>query len=328
MVDVLRAHGCLFVFLFVLHGILVVFVYFYVQTEANPLPRGVINRTKHGLQAFSAFAYIFGGVLGLCDSALFASTVRQTCFPKRRSGCVQCLAYIPLVLMSISIALFFILSPMIFSDIATGPAFAHACDNDWMTVLLTGHSYDHTSDPSTADFSLSSSPTDILFTFASQDLNGFTFNLTSTNPFASTTPSLRSVQYDFTSHNVSGLCLGNSDSGPCMTGSFDDTSYLTFDVSLNGTRSLVRSLYKEWSLEDVPSVMLYRVDQMTNTLTERVLQTSIAGTCQTLKVCVTRPTNFAMTTTLDFDVVVAVGWVLYRQAAYAVDCSTPSKSSI
>lgn len=307
-----------------LHGVLALCVFFYAKTEAHPLPRGPINRTYHSLTAFAALSYILGVIVGLSDAFLVMALVRPLWPGATRHWSLRVLAYVGWVVVGLCITFFFAISPLIFSVIETGPAYAHACDGDWMTVLLTGHDYQHTQGANSAAFALSAAPDDVLFTFTSQDPDASVFSLVSANATAGVLPALRSVTYNFDAHTVAGLCYGDNSATPCMTGTFDQSSYLTFDLSVNGTRAVSRSVYREWSLEDVPSVIMRRVDPGTGALAERLLQTSV-GQCARLKVCVPAPPGDARV--LGADVLVPVGWILNQFAPYAVKCTTPKSSN-
>lgn len=304
------------------HGVLAVLVLFFAKAEAHPLPRSPVNRNIHTLQAVEAFGFIFGFIVGGIDAAIVASMTTK-CYPSRSGSC--CVKFIFFILagaVTLAVAFFFMMSPWIFQSVLSRPAFAHACDADWLTVLLTGHKYKHDQDKNTAVFSLSSAPSDVLFTFTSQDPDASVFGLVNTSAGAAVTPALRNITYDFNAHTVSGLCNGDASGAPCLTGTWDQSSFLAFDLAFNGTRTRLRSAYKDWSFEDVPSVILHRVEPSTGALAERVLQTSV-GQCQRLKVCVPRDAS-AAGTVLGADILVAVGWILNQQAPYAVKCTTPS----
>ncbi|KZV79896.1 hypothetical protein EXIGLDRAFT_781699 [Exidia glandulosa HHB12029] len=325
-----RPWMCLIIFLVVLlgcHAILAVVVLYYSQAEAYPLPRGIVNRTYHGLTAFAAFAYILGAFVGLSNACLCINGFRPLYPAARRSCCFKTLFWMPLFLGGTCIGLFFVLSPLIFSSIRQDSAYAHTCDNDWITVLFTGHRYNALDKPNTADFALSAAEKDVLFTFTSQDPDADKFGLVSASLEGSSTvhPELRNITYDFNARTFSGMCFGNNSTTPCAAGTYDDRSFLTFDVSVNGTRTVSRSMYQEWSLEDVLSIILYRVNATTGALAERMLQTSV-GHCPNLKVCiprdVARPDGV-----IPADILVPLGWMLNKQALWAVDCTTPHSNN-
>jgi len=50
-------------------------------------------------------------------------------------------------------ALVFVL-PLIIGKFASESSYAHACDSDWLQVVLTGHTYEHTTERNIATFSL------------------------------------------------------------------------------------------------------------------------------------------------------------------------------
>ncbi|KZV97083.1 hypothetical protein EXIGLDRAFT_833082 [Exidia glandulosa HHB12029] len=321
-----RRYRCLGLFLPILilcHGVLAVLVYYYSQAEAYPLPRGVINRNRHGLQAFAAFAYMLGIFVGISDGFLL---LKYSPWGAGYGCVVTALFYLLFPAAITGLAFFFILSPLIFTRIRQSIAYKHACADDWVTVLLTGHQYNALDMPNSADFALSTAPPDVLFTFRSQNPDADVFGLVSASvdlgvPTPMIRPELRNITYDFNARTFSAFCLDDS-TLPCATGTYDDRSFLTFDVSVNGTRTLSRSLYKEWSKGNVVSIILYHVDAGSGALTERILQTS-GGNCPNLKVCLPRDVA-RLDGVIAAETLVPLGWMLHQQSIWTEGCTRPS----
>ncbi|KZV93226.1 hypothetical protein EXIGLDRAFT_749255 [Exidia glandulosa HHB12029] len=323
--QVSKCFGVFLVFLVVCHGFLAGVVFFYSQVQAYPLPHGAINRTKRGLAVFTVFAYLLGAFVGLSDSSLFWKAAKPH-FPSARSNCcVKALFCLSFAAVWAGIGLFFAMSPLIFSIVQQNIAYEHACKDDWITVLFTGHRYDAANKPNTADFALSTAPSAVLFTFTSQNPDADKFGLVRASldlgggsSTSTPHPELRNITYNFDARTFSGLCFGDDSTTPCATGTYDDCSLLTFNVSVNGTQTVLRSLYDDWTFGEV---ILYRVDA-SGALVERMIQTA-GDNCPTLKVCI--PYDVARSdSVIAADVLVALGMMLYQQGMSAVACTTPS----
>lgn len=312
-----------------LHTIHVIMVYFYVRTIAHPLPRGAINHTFRGLTAFTVFTYILGYVVGCVEAVLIVATLRTLAGIQRVSSncCTFFLIWILLWAVGITVVLLFGMAGLVFSQVALVPAFRHACRDDWITVLLDGPNYRHRDTPYRATFSLSET-SEPLFTFTSQDPDRWRFNLmTLGSASPSVLPALRNITYDDPRLAVSALCYGDNTTAPCATGRYDPIAYLSFDVTVNGIRSRIRSPYREWSLDDVLSVSLRNVGDDGSLSPLRVLQTSPRkpGNCRQLKVCIAHPQS--PSSVLGADILVAVGWLLGVQGEAAAKCTKPRRSS-
>lgn len=200
-------------------------------------------------------------------------------------------------------------------------AYAHACDNDWITVTLTAHTFQDMDRLNRADFALSTRPADVLFTFTSNDPDPSVFIVvgSDSNTNSVVRPGLRRITFDFTAGTFSGVC---DDGSPCSSGTFDQATYLSFNLSSSDNSStLLRSTEFEWSIGNRPIFILQDEHGA------RVLQASVAPDCTHMKVCV--PANSAIYGgVLGPDVLVPVGWTLNQHAVQAVACSKPSNSSL
>ncbi|KZV97089.1 hypothetical protein EXIGLDRAFT_833086 [Exidia glandulosa HHB12029] len=302
------------VFLVVLH---------YAAVEESPLPRSSINRTNLGRTIFEYFTRVFTVVVGILDASLivFASKPQWVGPTRRDLYWPWFRKHLLLGILSGIIILFFSMIPYLVKHTVQEIGYDGACEDDWLTVTLTGHSAHHKEDPNTASFALSSARNFVLFTFTSQDPEANTFGLVGTaNAPTLSRPRLQNVTYDFGSRTVSGRCVDTDTTAPCVTGTFDDRdrTFLTFNLTSNGTQTISRSPYKDWSLEDTVSVILYRVNAATGTLGERLLQTSV-GQCRKVKVCV--PLSPVASGIVDADILVPLGWLLYQHAIFSVKCS-------
>ncbi|KZV98085.1 hypothetical protein EXIGLDRAFT_832361 [Exidia glandulosa HHB12029] len=304
------------VWLFV-HGILFMFVYFYARAEAYPLPRGIINHTYRGLTAFSVIGAIIGGLLGFFNAILLMACLSPLSPSYKRGCCIKGAAYVIRAIVFLSVLLFFCMSGFISSSVWKAHTYAHACEDDWMMVVLTGHDYSRPGRPNTATFFLSSAPSEALFIFTSQDPDPNTFGLVDLESTAAVRPALQNITYDYTARTFLALCHGKDGSSTCASGTFDDRSFLTFDISYNGTRSVSRSVYRDWTLEDTLSIILYRVDTSTNTLVDRMLQTSVDNLAVEVKVCVPHQTD-ASADILNADILVPFGWMIYQHGVFSV----------
>lgn len=301
-------------------------VYFYAYTISHPLPRGVINHTFLGLMFFTAFTYIVGFVAGILDAIIvYTALVVLFGLERPRNTLGWGLRWVGCGGVGAAITMFFGLAGLIFAQVASDPAFRHACDNDWVTVLLEGHEFGHQKEPNFARFSLSATG-EPLFTFTNQDPERWRFNLASLDSAQpSVLPALRNITYDEARWAVSGRCYG--DGTECMAGRYDPVAHLSFDVSANGTRARSRSVYREWSLDSIPSLILRRVNE-DGGIGARVLQTSPPNphNCRQIKVCVARPEASVPIDVLPADILVAIGWILDAVGEWARRCTTPENS--
>ncbi|EJD46107.1 hypothetical protein AURDEDRAFT_124234 [Auricularia subglabra TFB-10046 SS5] len=306
-----------------LHATHAVMVYFYARTISHPLPRGVINHTHLGLMFFTAFTYIVGFAAGYLDAVIvFTALVTLFGVEWPRSKPAWVLRWVVCGGIGLAITVVFGMAGLIFAKVASGPAFRHACDGDWVSVLLEGHEFEHPKEPNRATFTLSAT-NEPLFTFTNQDPERWSFNLLSLDAARpAVLPALRNITFDDSRWAVSGLCYDANTTVPCMAGRYDPVAYLSFDVATNGTRARSRSVYREWSLDDIPSLILRREDGT------RVLQTSPPnpGNCRQLKVCVAHQAGAARADVFPADVLVAVGWILDAVGEWARQCTTPENS--
>ncbi|EJD46102.1 hypothetical protein AURDEDRAFT_124230 [Auricularia subglabra TFB-10046 SS5] len=305
-------------------------VYFYVQTSTHPLPRGAINRTYRGLTAFTAFTFIFGYAAGLVDSVLIVNALRRCSWYQRsrRTCCPWSLYWAFFWIIGVIVMLVFGMAGVVISLVIGIPTYRHACEKDWITVLLEGNDYDNRTAPNRATFSLSANK-EPLFMFTSQDPDRWQFNLDSLgSAHPSVLPALRNITFDDPKLAVSGLCYGDNSTTPCMTGRYDPVVYLSFDITNSGARSRIRSPYREWSLDDVLSVILQRVEDDGSLSDVRVLQTSPPKPmdCKQLKVCIAHPR--APTNVLGADILAALGWLMGTQGDAAAECTKPRGNAV
>lgn len=310
-------------FLIILHGLHAITIYFYARAIAYPLPRGVINHTYKSLVAFWMFTTGLGFILGSVDGAFVVDALRRR-HSRLQPSDDRRHRFLTVVLSAsvcMVFAMIFGLAGTVAAEIAAGRSYGHACERDWITVLLEGPDSQHRGAPYRATFSLNAGKAP-LFTFTAQDPDRWQFSLASLDAARpEVLPALRNITFDDPKLAVSGLCYGDNATTPCMTGRYDPIAYLSFDITTNSTRARSRSPYREWSLDNALSVLLRRVDDAGRLSAVRVLQTSTSrpGDCKQLKVCVAHPP--APTNVLGADILVAVGWLLGVQGEYAIKCT-------
>ncbi|EJD46103.1 hypothetical protein AURDEDRAFT_151652 [Auricularia subglabra TFB-10046 SS5] len=309
-------------FLAIFHAVHAIMVFFYAEATAHPLPRGVVNHTYEGLATFWFFMSGFGFMLGSIEGGMVVDALRRRYNIQRSDGRrIWFLASLGFWVISVVFATVLGLAGTVITEIAAAHSFRHACERDWTSVLLVGPDHKHRNSPYRATFSLSATK-EPLFTFTSQDPDRWHFNLVSLNSTRpAVLPALRNITFDDPKLAVSGLCYGDNATAPCMLGRYDPIVYLSFDVTTNGTRECVRSPYRDWSLDDVLSVILRRVADDGTLSDVRILQTSTykPGDCKQLKVCVAHPQ--VPTSVLGADILVAVGWLLGIQGEAAAKCT-------
>ena len=223
-----------------------------------------------------------------------------------------------LIVLSIPIWFTYLLPIWIGSGV-TRSNYTHACDSDWLQVLLTGHTYEHATQRNVATFSLVETG-ETLWTWTSNDPFENDFNLigfNSTNP--SLLPSLGNITIDHSTNELARAWCYNTAS-QCATGYIWPFDGPFFEIQFNGTLTRMRNRYRDWSFMDVPGVILHRVDEK-GQLGERLIQTQ-AGSCERMKVCVSHAMR-RRDGVVDPDVLVAAYWLLHKQAIRATKCSKP-----
>ena len=191
--------------------------------------------------------------------------------------------------LSLVVSAFFIVIVMlgfISANAVQSNIYPHVCQNDWLQITLLGHDYKHTQGRNIATFSFVETG-ETLFTFTSYDPNQYEFKLAGLNSTAPirVLPSLSAVTYNSTTNHITGTCYNSTDT--CVTGYVWPYDGLEFGTSYNGTTSISRSLYNNWSFGRVPSVIMYRTEP-DGSRGERILQTTFVnpGSCAEQKLCV------------------------------------------
>jgi len=210
--------------------------------------------------------------------------------------------------------------PFIIGKAVSEQSYAHACDSDWLQVVLTGHTYEHAAQQNVATFSVVETG-ETLWTWTSNDPLEDDFNLAG---FNSTTPSLlptlSNITIDNRTNEISRAWCRNS-TKQCATGYVWPFDGLSFEVQFNGTITRMRNRYDYWSFDNLPSVIMHRVDE-NGQLGERLLQTSVESpkTCGQLKVCVSHAMR-RREGLVDPDVLVAIGWLLEKVVFHRTHCT-------
>ena len=204
--------------------------------------------------------------------------------------------------------------------------YAHACDSDWLEVLLNAHTRSNPTGRNVATFLLVETR-EVLWTWTSNNPFENDFNLVglnSTNP--SLLPSLSNVTINHATNELErAWCYGTTEQ--CATGYVWPFDGLSFEVQFNGTLTRMRNRYHDWSFDNVPSVIMHRVDE-NGQLAERLMQTSVGNPkpCNQLKVCVSHAMR-RRDGVVDPDVLVGAYWLLHKQAIYARKCTGKKKGS-
>jgi len=206
-------------------------------------------------------------------------------------------------------------------------AFTHACDKDWIEILLEGHtSSHHDLNRNIATFKLVETG-ETLFIFTSQDPVEEEFSLlTSHSPTSpSVLPSLSTITIDHSTNQITSTCYGSGQE--CLSGYVWPYNGLFFELRVNGTMSRTRNRYHDWSWDNAPSVILHSVDA-NDRLGDRTLQTSVAPhkPCENLKLCVSQEVRQRSGNVLPSDILVSAGWLLHKFARYTLTCSKHSTS--
>ncbi|KAH7107334.1 hypothetical protein BKA62DRAFT_129824 [Auriculariales sp. MPI-PUGE-AT-0066] len=303
------------------HGIYAGFLYGYIRAEVYPLPRTAANRTNRGFSAFTAFMYIFGPVVAIFDTLVFGIVLTSVIRINKWGSWGKCCGFTligPLLFSFCAVLLFL---GWIIARIKQGPAYAHACKNDWVEVLLTGHRYDAPAGRNSATFTLVNTG-ETLWTFTSSDPHERDFNVFALNSTApSILPALGNITINEETNQLFGRCYGSTD--VCSEGSVLPYGGLQFEVSYNGTISRSKNQYNDWSFQNVPSVIMHREDG-DEKLGDRLLQTSIddPSNCAQLKLCIShaaqRPDNL-----LSAEALVQTAWFLQKLALRATRCTKP-----
>ncbi|KZV97086.1 hypothetical protein EXIGLDRAFT_704142 [Exidia glandulosa HHB12029] len=281
-------------------------IFLYIKAEVRPLPHSIANRTSRSLLAFRISSYIVGAAVGVTDGILI--TLLAISSLASRFG--QSGRRIPLLVLacaiSVAIACILAFGPLLFTILAQRRAFSHACANDWIVAELDVAN------------SLASPATIAIFSLPQQQARPlFRMSLDTTLPknavfsvippvssSSGVIPAISAIHYDFSSdsHRIFGDGLN---------GSFDDArgSYLTFNFTDSSqTPITLRNLYREWSFDDKPSVLLARTDTG-----NRILQTAIVDPddCTRLRVCVPHP-DAQPDGIVPVEALLPTGWILFQ----------------
>ena len=222
---------------------------------------------------------------------------------------------------------------------APGIVYPKACKGAWIEVELESPRYNKTSQ-SIARFSrVNQGYTEHLFSFETSSADGAEFILVSINTTTpSVLPSLQGIRLDDTTNHIQGRCYktdNDTASNPCgivgYVWPFSEAGSLSFELwytAADGSTSTMRARneYRNWSLDDKPSILLHRASSDDWNLGERLLQTTIPeppGCTGRTKLCISRTADRG-DGVLGPDLLVAVRWISHIWAAYVVDCSTPS----
>ena len=196
--------------------------------------------------------------------------------------------------------------------------YPHVCQNDWLQITLQGQDQAHTGNIAT--FSLVETG-ETLFTFTSNgpDPDQYEFKLVGLHSAApSVLPSLGVVTSR--NFNITGTCYNSTDT--CATGYVWPFNGLDFVTSSNETTLVARSLYKNWAVGGVPSVIMYRRGPDGNR-GERILQTTYVNPrdCAEQKVCVAQAARMS-DGSVSPETLVQAGWILNQLALNAIPCTT------
>ena len=204
--------------------------------------------------------------------------------------------------------------PRVLGNIASRSTYAHACDSDWLQIVLTGQTYGHEKKLNTAQFSLVETG-ELLWTWTSNDPVENDFNLASLDSTStSLLPSLGNVTINGTTNELTRAWCYNT-TNQCATGYVWPFDGLFFEVQFNGMVTRMRNKYHGWSFENIPGVIMHRVDEK-GALAERLLHT-LSGSCKDLKLCISDAMR-RRDRIFDPDVLVVAYWLLQKQAAYAI----------
>ena len=223
-------------------------------------------------------------------------------------------------IFTLGVAILIVALGWIVTAVVSRSTYAHACDLDWLEIVMTAHTWKTAATRNVATFSLVE-PREALWTWTSNDPFQNDFNLVglnSTNP--SLLPSLSNVTINHATNELErAWCHGTTNQ--CATGYVWPFDGLSFEVQFNGTLTRMRNVHREWSFAHVPSVSLHRVDE-NGQLAERLMETSIQkpGACRQIKVCVSHAMR-RQKGVVDPDVLVAAYWLLHKQAISSRKCT-------
>lgn len=168
------------------------------------------------------------------------------------------------------------------------------------------------------------------------------FNVAQTSLSVNTYPTLQLITYDFRQGTLNGTCTvptsnGNLSTVPCMVGTFDISSSLTFDLTsaipLNNTsntssvpsvRTLLSSSESEWTWENYPGFILNMIDAAKGSASAEVLRTSSVkvSDCTQQKVCISGIEG-RVGGAVGAEVLAPLGVALIQESRAAIACSSP-----
>jgi len=214
--------------------------------------------------------------------------------------------------------------PWVLVAVLSRSTYAHACDSDWLEIVLTAHTWKTAAGRNIASFSLAETH-ELLWTWTSNDPFQNDFNLVGLNSTSpSLLPSLSNVTINHDTNEIERAWCYNS-TNKCATGYVWPFDGLFFEVQFNGTLTRMRNRYRDWTFDSIPSVIMHRVDE-NGQLGERLMQTSVKNSkaCKQIKVCVSHAMR-RQDGIVDPDVLVAAYWLLHKQAVYARRCTKPGR---
>jgi hypothetical protein len=205
-------------------------------------------------------------------------------------------------------------------------AFNHACDDAWLEIVMTGHTWEYSDGRNIAQVFLVETG-ELLFTYTSEDPHKRDFNLVGLNAInPSVLPSVANVTINEETNRVIGHCYGTTPFDYCLTGYVWPYDGLQVEATVNGTTRWLRNRYDHWSFGNVPGVIMHDSDPAGN-LGEVVLHTSIDDpeVCTRMKMCVAKSAKTrAPEGIISPDIMVAAAWALTKVGAYGVHCTKPS----
>lgn len=341
-------------------------IYYYVQASVNPVPRNAVDKTSSALQGYTAMMFIFGFCWG-CVNAMVGWAYMVGTWGNRRDRHETTNFLISLFNLFIALPIFLALIIMPFFGgwivvpIVQKNAWEHRCDSFPAFVILDAKSYNDAryvvnvayffmNQPSAA------SPTQ-LFTYEIANTDGgdnWLFNIRSWQTPQSSIPlefypTLQSVHYDFGSLTIDGNCTlpattnasGNTTTVPCMKGTFDPSSHLSFNItsavplnstvassypaSVPNTTTLLGIPDNGWDFSMFAPALRLEEREPDGQLGHLVLKTAVTKPHDSteLKVCVAGPQG-RQGATVQPEVFAPLGLVLMRQADFALYNTQPS----
>ncbi|KAI0343224.1 hypothetical protein BDW22DRAFT_1356832 [Trametopsis cervina] len=336
-------------------------LYFYVKSVVDPIPRTAVNHTSSGFAGYEAMMFIFGlpwGMINLFVSWYLIARLVELGHGARRWFQWVCFLLIIFVMVpaSIIITILPFFGGWIVTPIVQNWTWHHRCDGYPMYAILDAKAYNGPSYLKNMVYFYINGNNDVQFTYEisnPEDDDQWYFRLKQWNVDQQSIPleaypTLQSIGYNFVDFTLSGNCTvpaspsvfnSNTTSSPCMSGTFDQGSELFFNITsavpLNNTAnanltssssSLLLSKSKPWYVGGTPpAAILVGTDTNSGFSEGIVSRTAVAKPhdCTELKVCIAGVPGRRGSQVMA-EALTPLGVILMRQSDYAIACTTPS----